>query len=470
MDMRELLGEDTIAAVSTPPGEGGIGIVRLSGSMSFSIAENITRLTCKRKLSALASHSMFLGKIMDVETQVVVDEVFVIPMKSPRTYTGQDIVEIHAHGSPVVLQKILELCVKQGARCASPGEFTKRAFLSGRMDLSQSEAVLDVIQAKNEKALAIASSSLSGKLKEKIKCAKEKLLLLLARVEVIFDYPEEGIEDIPVDALLKGLERLCSDLEMLCATYDDGRKIKEGFVTVLAGKPNAGKSSLLNALVEKDRAIVTEFPGTTRDTLEEYVHLHGIPVTLVDTAGLRESSKDAVEKVGMERAKHAMEKADIVLLVFDLSVPWSMDDEKLLQEMKDKDAQMVAVFNKKDLTKKCVTGKILSFLNGAACVETSAVTGEGLDALKTELVSILQKGKGMSAQEEVVLTNIRHKNALEKACRYLRDAISNARGGMPVDVLTVDMRSCLSALDEMTGENAPADILSEIFSRFCVGK
>ncbi len=468
MNFRELLGDDSIVAVSTPPGEGAVGIVRLSGSESFSIAEKISRLKCGKKVSELSSHTMFLGHIMDTETRDVVDEVFVVPMKAPRTYTGQDMVEIYAHGAPVVLWKIMQLCVQHGARCASPGEFTKRAFLSGRMDLSQAEAVLDVIQAKNERALAAASSFLSGKLKGKIKDVREKLLSLLARVEVVFDYPEEGIEDISLDVLLSELERTSSELENLCATYEEGKKIKEGFRTVLAGKSNAGKSSLLNALVQKDRAIVTDIPGTTHDTLEEEVHLCGLPVTLVDTAGLRRNAKNAVEKMGIARTKNAVKGADIVLLVFDLSAPLNKDEEVLIREMPLK--EKIVVFNKKDLKKKLGTAKILSLFNGTPHVETSAVTGDGLDELKETLVLLLQKGKGMASDEEVVLTNVRHKNALEKGCAHLKEALRNARGNMPMDVLTADIRGCLSALDEVTGEGVSPDILSEIFSRFCVGK
>lgn len=468
MEPRELLGEDTIAAVSTPPGEGGIGIVRLSGPDSFSIAETIARLKNKKNLRGLSSHTMFLADIMDAGASGIVDEVFIVPMKAPRTYTGQDMVEIHAHGSPVVLHKILELCVSRGARCASPGEFTKRAFLSGRMDLSQAEAVLDVIQAKNEKALALASAFLSGKLKEKIRDFREKLLSLLARVEVIFDYPEEGIEDVSQEALVTELEALNAALEKLCGTYDEGRKIKEGFKTVIAGKPNAGKSSLLNALAQKDRAIVTDIPGTTRDTLEEEVHFHGIPVTLIDTAGLRRRAGNKVENIGMKRAKDAVRDADIVLFVCDLSAAFTKDDEKLLQEMKGK--EKIIVFNKKDLTRKLNMEKVISLCGVAPRVETSAVTHEGLDALKDELVSLLQKGKAGGDREEMILTNLRHKNSVEKAHFHLHDAFQNASARFPADILTVDMRSCLSALDEVTGENVSPDMLSEIFSRFCVGK
>lgn len=468
MDARELLGGDTIVAIATPPGEGGIGVVRLSGKDSFSVAGKIIRLKDKKKYSKKDFCRMMFCRFMDPHSKAAVDEGFVVFMKAPRSYTGQDVVELHAHGSPVVLRKIVELCVRHGARCAPPGEFTKRAFLSGRMDLSQAEAVLDVIQAKNEKALRAAGSVLSGKLRVKILSFKEKLLYLLARVEVIFDYPEEGVEEISGEELGRELQFLRNEAVKLCSTYEEGRKIKEGFKTVFAGKPNSGKSSLLNALVQQDRAIVTDIPGTTRDTLEADIHLQGIPVTFVDTAGLRKNPDHAVEKLGISRTCASLKEADIVLAVFDLSAPFSRDDENVLHEVSGK--HVLVVLNKSDLKRKLDVEKIRAFLKKGSFVETSAVTGGGLENLKEKMISFIEHSVPRMDGEELVLTNLRHKNALEKSAAHMDEALKNARDKMPMDVLTVDMRASLEALNGITGESAPPDVLSEIFSRFCVGK
>lgn len=468
MDDRELLGEDTIVAPATPPGEGGIGIIRLSGKDSFAIAKKISRLKNRKKFLDTSSHVMLLGAILDPEKDSVVDEVFVVPMRAPHTYTGQDVVELHAHGSPAALRKITALCIQYGARPAQPGEFTKRAFLSGRMDLSQAEAVLDMIQAKNEKALSIASAALTGKLKEKILAAHEKLIFLLARVEVIFDYPEEGLEEISLQTFIQELEKVYLDIGGLCETYEEGKKIKDGFKAVLAGKPNAGKSSLLNALVQRDRAIVADIPGTTRDTLEADVHLQGIPVVFVDTAGLRKKTGDAVERMGMARAKEALEDADIVLAVFDLSSPFNKDDESVLHETSGK--PRIIVLNKNDLERKLDAEKIKRLPQNAFVVETSATRGDGLEMLKEKMLSLIERAAEHSSHEETVLTNLRHKNALEQARACLGETLKNAKKEVPMDVLTVELRAAASALDAVTGVNASSELLSEIFSRFCVGK
>jgi tRNA modification GTPase len=398
------------------------------------------------------------GHIIDSATGEIVDEVLVCYMKAPHTYTREDVVEINCHSGPVVLQRILELVLRQGARLAHPGEFTLRAFLNGRIDLAQAESVVDIVQAKTAASLRLAVQGLKGRLSQEIRKLRAELMSVLAYLTARIDFPEDEIEEQDV---LQPLVQAEQHLRQLVASADTGMVYRQGVRTAIVGRPNVGKSSLLNRLLREDRSIVTPVPGTTRDTIEEVVNLQGIPLLLVDTAGITQS-KDLVESLGIERSRRAIEQADLVLLVLDASEPLTAADEEIMRSLGDK--PVVVAANKCDLPRQ-------ARLEGLpwVTVSLSALTGEGLDELEREMVSLILGGR-VYPSDATVVTSARHKNALETARKHLEQSIAAVQADMPEDFITIDLTAALNALGEITGETVQEELLETIFSRFCIGK
>ncbi len=452
---------DTIAAISTPRGEGGIGIIRISGDKSFEILNKIFKT--KNPNKDLGFYKFNYGFID--ENNKIIDEVMAVRMKAPKTYTCEDVVEINCHGGHLVSEKVLELVLKNGARHAQAGEFTKRAFMNGRIDLSQAEAVMDLIQGKTEKSISLSMDQLRGDLKEKIKEFKKALLDVTAHVNVVLDYPEEGIDDpLPLN-LRKNLENVYKEADILIESYDKGKKIKEGIKTVIVGKPNVGKSTLLNSLLKEERAIVTHIPGTTRDIIEEIINIKGIPLVLVDTAGIRETD-DIVENIGVEKSKEFIEKADLVLLVLDSSRELEKEDIEVIKKIKDKDKKTIILLNKIDLERKINFEKY----NLENVVEISAKDNIGIEDMEEKIYSFIVEEKVEDSSEKLIITNIRHKTALEKTKESIKSIFETIDTGMPMDLISVDLKEALDNLSEITGEISSEDILDHVFSNFCVGK
>ncbi len=443
--------QDTIAAVSTPVGEGGIGIVRLSGKESLPIVRRLFP-------GKLENRRLVYGHITDPDTGETVDEVLVAFMQAPHTYTRENIVEIDCHGGPVAVQRILELFLRCGARPANPGEFTLRAFLNGRIDLSQAESVLDVIKAKTQASLRLAVQGLGGKLSEPVRELRGSLMDVLAYLTARIDFPEDEVGEQDVTG---PLERAQATLQELIDNADAGIVYRQGVRTALVGRPNVGKSSLLNRLLRQSRAIVTSVPGTTRDTLEEVVNLKGVPFLLIDTAGIIES-RDEVEALAVERSRKAIEQADFVLLVIDAGESLTAADRELIELVADKTVLVAA--NKCDLPPRAeVNG--LPWLR----VSTSALTGEGLAELENGMVNSVLGGRVVTSDAPLV-TNPRHKEALARAKKYLDSARTAVAENMPDDFVTIDLTASLNALGEITGETVTEELLDTIFSRFCIGK
>ena len=452
---------DTIAAISTPRGEGGLGIIRISGDKSFEILNKIFKT--KNPNKDLGFYKFNYGFID--ENNKIIDEVMAVRMKAPKTYTCEDVVEINCHGGHLVSEKVLELVLKNGARHAQAGEFTKRAFMNGRIDLSQAEAVMDLIQGKTEKSISLSMDQLRGDFKEKIKEFKKALLDVTAHVNVVLDYPEEGIDDpLPLN-LRKNLENVYKEADILIESYDKGKKIKEGIKTVIVGKPNVGKSTLLNSLLKEERAIVTHIPGTTRDIIEEIINIKGIPLVLVDTAGIRETD-DIVENIGVEKSKEFIEKADLVLLVLDSSRELEKEDIEVIKKIKDKDKKTIILLNKIDLERKINFEKY----NLENVVEISAKDNIGIEDMEEKIYSFIVEEKVEDSSEKLIITNIRHKTALEKTKESIKSIFETIDTGMPMDLISVDLKEALDNLSEITGEISSEDILDHVFSNFCVGK
>ena len=456
--------EDTIAAISTPLGEGGIGVVRISGKDSVKIADRIFK--GEKPLGKVLSHRASYGEIVDIETGEVIDEVLLTLFKTPKSYTAEDLVEISCHGGQLVLTRVLEQTLKCGARLAEPGEFTLRAFVNGRIDLSQAEAVAELIRAKTDLGLKLALKHLKGDLSEKINSYRDRLIDMLARLEVEIDFSEEDIEPLDRNKVSEEIESIDKELGNLLATYDEGKILKEGLNVVIVGKPNVGKSSLLNALLKQDRAIVTPIPGTTRDVISEYANLQGIPVRLVDTAGYRISG-DTIELEGIRKTKIEMSEADLLLLVIDTSIKVDQEDLDLRGQMKE--VKYLTVFNKIDIAPPDLTAQNQKRLMEMSIVKVSALTGEGLERLKDEMVSasrVLRKNQTQS----VVISSLRHKHALSKAKKSLFLARESLKKGMSPEFVVLDVRAGLDAIGEVIGKTVTDDILNKIFSEFCIGK
>ncbi|RRD40738.1 tRNA uridine-5-carboxymethylaminomethyl(34) synthesis GTPase MnmE [Leptotrichia sp. OH3620_COT-345] len=452
---------DTIAAISTPKGEGGIGIIRISGDKSFEILSKI--FNTKNPNKDLGFYKFNYGFVHDKGK--IIDEVMTVRMKAPKTYTCEDVVEINCHGGYLITEKILELILKNGARHAEKGEFTKRAFMNGRIDLSQAEAVMDLIQGKTEKSISLSMEQLRGDLKEKIKDFKKALLDVTAHVNVVLDYPEEGIEDPLPQNLRLNLEKVYEEADSLIESYDKGKKIKEGIKTVIAGKPNVGKSTLLNSLLKEERAIVTHVPGTTRDIIEEIVNIKGIPLVLVDTAGIRKTD-DIVENIGVEKSKRFIETADLVLLVLDASKELEKEDIEVIDKIKESNKKMIILLNKTDLKRK-IDLKDYLFEN---VVEISAKDNIGMEEMENKIYSYIIEKDIENTSEKLIITNIRHKTALEKTKESIKNIFETIDMGMPMDLISVDLREALDSLSEITGEISSEDVLDHVFGNFCVGK
>ena len=443
--------EDTIVAISTPIGEGGIGVIRMSGREATNIAGAVLD-------QGLEHRQLSYGKIRDPIDGSLVDEVMATYMQAPRSYTREDMVEIYGHGGSVVMQRVLKTLLAGGARLANPGEFTLRAFLNGRIDLTQAEAVLDVIQAKTDASLRIAMDGLQGRLSEPITALRKELMDLLAYLTARIDFPED---DVRFQDVLSPLKKAREDIAGLIASADTGIIYRQGVRVAIVGRPNVGKSSLLNKLLGQSRAIVTNVPGTTRDTVEEVVNIQGIPFLLVDTAGITET-EDAVEQMGIERSQQAVSQSDLLLLVLDLSEPLVAEDRDLIEQTKCR--TVVAVGNKCDLpTKMSIDGLPWDM------VRTSMVTGEGLEQLQEQMVSAVTGGK-VVASDTLLVSNPRHKAALERAQEHLVAAEDSLLKRVPDDFVTIDLTASLNALGEITGETVAEDLLDNIFSRFCIGK
>lgn len=455
---------DTIAAIATALSPSGIGIVRISGPESREIAGKVYRSKGgKKKLQDVPSHSIHYGFICDGDE--VIDEVLVMVMDGPRSYTGEDTVEIDCHGGVLAMRKILDTVVKNGARPADPGEFTKRAFLNGRIDLSQAEAVIDVINAKNEYALKSSVSQLRGNIQKAIKEIRGDLIYQIAYIESALDDPEHISIDGYGENLYKEVKKQEERIDRLLLSVKDGKLVKEGIKTVIVGKPNAGKSSLLNTLLGEERAIVTDIAGTTRDILEETILLHGISLRIIDTAGIRET-QDVVEKIGVEKAIDSAKDADLVLFVVDSSVPLDENDREIMELLKDK--KTIVLLNKADL-EQAVDEDDLKNTAGHPVISVSAKEEQGIDLLEDKIKELFFQG-GLEFNDEIYITNVRHKAALEEARKSLEMVENSIEMQMPEDFFSIDLMNAYEALGRIIGESAGEDLVNEIFSKFCTGK
>lgn len=457
---------DTIAAVSSAVAESGIGIIRISGPDAFTVIDRIYRSKSgKKRLAEEKSHTIHYGFIVNGEE--IIDEVLVMIMRAPRTYTAEDTVEINCHGGIYAMKQTLETVIRHGARPAEPGEFTKRAFLNGRIDLSQAEAVMDVIQSKNEYALKSSVSQLKGSVKAAVGEMREKILYHIAKIEAALDDPEHMSLDGYTEELLPEIREIHRKVCRLIDTADDGRILTEGIQTVIAGKPNAGKSSLMNMLMGEERAIVTDIAGTTRDVLEETINVRGITLRVTDTAGIRDTD-DVVEKIGVGRAKEKMQEADLILYVADSSGRLDENDREIMEMLKGRKA--IILLNKSDLPSVTTEQMLREQTEDAyPIVSVSAKTGVGMDRLEELLREMFYQGR-LSFNNEICITNMRQKTLLQEAADSLKRAIESAEADMPEDFLSIDLRSAYEALGGITGETLGEDIVNEIFGRFCMGK
>ncbi|WP_294066915.1 tRNA uridine-5-carboxymethylaminomethyl(34) synthesis GTPase MnmE [uncultured Fusobacterium sp.] len=453
---------DTIAAISTPRGEGGIGIVRISGNNALDILEKIFKPKSGKAIKGLRNYSINYGHIFDGKT--LVDEVLVSIMKAPNTYTREDIVEINCHGGFVITEKVLEVVLKNGARIAEIGEFTRRAFLNGRIDLTQAEAVIDLIHGKTEKSVSLSLNQLRGDLKEQIEHLKKLVLDVAAHINVVLDYPEEGIDDPLPEHLVENLQEVLDTTDRLIRSYDKGKMIKEGIKTAIVGKPNVGKSSILNSVLKEERAIVTHVAGTTRDVIEEVVNLKGIPLVLVDTAGIRKTD-DLVENIGVEKSKKLIESADLILFVVDGSRPLGEEDMKIHEAIKAE--KVIGILNKIDIKEDIDLSPLTKI---SKWLEISAIKNQGIDEMEEEIYRHIIDENIEDSSQKITITNVRHKSALEKTKQSIENIFETIESGLPMDLMAVDIKGALDSLSEVTGEISSEDLLDHIFSNFCVGK
>ena len=455
--------EDTIAAIATAPGEGGIGIIRISGDESKSVLDKIF---IPANPSSLQNRKMSYGNIVDPLSNKVIDEVLCVYMKGPKTYTVEDVVEINCHGGMVPLRKTLELVLANGARMAEPGEFTKRAFLNGRLDLSQAEAVIDVIKAKTDKTFDVALNQLEGIFSERIREIRNKLVDILVNLTVNIDYPDEDIEEITYEKLSFDLNEVLSEIENLLSSADTGRIMRDGLSVAIIGKPNVGKSSLMNSLLKETRAIVTEIPGTTRDTIEEHISIKGIPVRLTDTAGIRETD-DIIEKIGIEKSKESFNQADLVIFILDSSRNLEHEDMEIMKLINPD--KTVILLNKIDLNQILKKDDILLKNPGFTIIETYMKNQMGISEIENKIVDLVYGGK-VSQNNNLMVTNVRHKDILEKSRKSLDDAINMVKMQEALEFIEIDVNSAYESLGEIIGETVQDDIINEVFARFCLGK
>lgn len=449
--------EDTIAAISTAYGEGGIGIIRISGENALNIVSGLFKPT-------LIPNMMTYGHIRDGDE--IIDEVMVCYFRAPRSYTAEDVVEIHCHGSVVSLRKILALVLRHGARIAEPGEFTERAFLNGRLDLTQAEAVIDLIKAKSDKTFELALNQLEGGFSKEIRKIRKEVEDVLVHLAVNIDYPDEDIEVLTYEKLKESLAGIKKEIEKLIETSDTGRILKEGLKVSIIGKPNVGKSSLMNALLNEDRAIVTEIPGTTRDIIEESINIRKIPVTLIDTAGIRKT-EDIVEKIGIEKSKEAFNQADLVIFMLDSSSPLDDEDLGIMDIIGDRYA--ICLLNKTDLGIAVKKDDISSIIPNSVIIETAVSDGIGIELICDEIENLVYGGR-VKQEESLIVTNVRHKALLEEALGSVDDALKMAKSLEPLELLEIDVNNAYASLGRIIGDEVEEDILNEVFRRFCLGK
>ena len=454
---------DTIAAISTPRGEGGIGIVRISGDRAIEILGKIFKPKSEKEIKELRNFSINYGKLYN-ENNELVDEVLVSIMKGTKTYTAEDIVEINCHGGYLITEKVLELVLRFGARHAEQGEFTRRAFVNGRIDLTQAEAVMDLIHSKTDKSISLSLDQLRGDLKSQIAHLKKLLLDVAAHVNVVLDYPEEGIDDPLPDNLVDNLETVMNTANELILSYDKGKMIKEGVKTAIVGKPNVGKSSLLNALLREERAIVTHIAGTTRDIIEEVINIKGIPLVLVDTAGIRKTD-DLVENIGVEKSFEQIEKADFILFVVDGSTELDNEDFKINEKVRGK--KVLGIVNKNDLNQ---VAKLSELDSVDSFINISAKESIGISDMEEQIYDLIVRGTVENSSKKLIITNIRHKTALEKTKDAIKNIFETINMGLPMDLIAVDLKEALDSLSEVTGEISTEDLLDHVFKNFCVGK
>ncbi|MBQ7410133.1 MAG: tRNA uridine-5-carboxymethylaminomethyl(34) synthesis GTPase MnmE [Clostridia bacterium] len=452
----------TIAAISTAPGIGGIGIIRMSGENCFDVLEKIFKQKNSQKIEDIKGYSIKYGTIVDNDE--IIDEVLVSYFKAPKSYTAENMCEINSHGGVVIMNKILDLCIRNGAELAEPGEFTKRAFLNGRMDLSQAEAVIDIINAKTDKEAKISLEQLEGNLSEKITQIRKTIISVMADIEATIDYPEYDLEEVTNAKISKILDEVDIILDSLEKSFYNGKILREGISTAIIGRPNAGKSSLLNLILNEERAIVTDIEGTTRDTIEEYISIEGVPLKIIDTAGIRNAS-DEVERIGVQKAIEIAKKSDVVIAIFDVSRPLNKEDKDILELLKDKNS--IILLNKIDLDRKVSLEDIKSI--NKPIVEISTKTREGLEDLYSE-ISKLFKLKEIANDGETIVSNVRHKNIIINSRKNLRKARETIKNNMPIDIISGHLKEIIEELGKITGETVTEDVIAEIFSKFCLGK
>ncbi|EYF75321.1 tRNA uridine-5-carboxymethylaminomethyl(34) synthesis GTPase MnmE [Staphylococcus aureus] len=455
----------TITSISTPMGEGAIGIVRLSGPQAVEIADKLYK--GKHLLNDVPSHTINYGHIIDPESKEVIEEVMVSVLRAPKTFTREDIIEINCHGGILTINRVLELTMTYGARMAEPGEFTKRAFLNGRIDLSQAEAVMDFIRSKTDRASKVAMNQIEGRLSDLIKKQRQSILEILAQVEVNIDYPEyDDVEDATTEFLLEQSKEIKQEINRLLDTGAQGKIMREGLSTVIVGKPNVGKSSMLNNLIQDNKAIVTEVAGTTRDVLEEYVNVRGVPLRLVDTAGIRET-EDIVEKIGVERSRKALSQADLILFVLNNNEALTQEDYTLYEVVKNED--VIVIVNKMDLEQNIDINEVKDMIGDTPLIQTSMLKQEGIDELEIQIRDLFFGGE-VQNQDMTYVSNSRHISLLKQARQTIQDAIDAAESGVPMDMVQIDLTRTWEILGEIIGETASDELIDQLFSQFCLGK
>lgn len=458
---------DTIAAISTPMGEGAIAIVRLSGDQAFEIADRLFRGVGGKRLKDVASHTIHYGHIIDPKTGQVAEEVMVSVMKGPKTFTKEDVIEINCHGGLVSVNRVLQLLLNNGARLAEPGEFTKRAFLNGRIDLSQAEAVMDLIRAKTDRAMNVALGQMEGRLSKLIQKLRQEILEILAHVEVNIDYPEyDDVEEMTHQMLLEKSSYVKREIEKLLQTSQQGKILREGLSTVIVGRPNVGKSSLLNSLVHENKAIVTDIPGTTRDVIEEYVNVRGVPLRLLDTAGIRET-EDIVERIGVEKSRQVLREADLILLVLNYSDELTSEDVNIFKAVEGMD--VIVIVNKTDLDQKINMERVKELSKNHKLVTTSLLEDKGVDDLEEAIASLFFEGS-IEAGDMTYVSNTRHIALLNQALNAIDEAMQGVDMGTPIDIVQIDLTRTWELLGEIIGDSVHESLIDQLFSQFCLGK
>lgn len=455
---------DTIAAISTPLGESGIAVIRISGPEAVQLTQRI--FVSKQQLDEVPTHTIHYGHIVHPSSRERIEEVLVSVMRKPRSFTSEDVVEINCHGGMISVKKVLDLLLQQGGRLAEPGEFTKRAFLNGRIDLSQAEAVIDLIRSKSDQAFSVALKQVDGSLSNKIKMLRHKLVEVMAHIEVNIDYPEHDVEELTNQFINDKCSEAVAEIEKLLKTASQGKILREGIETVIVGRPNVGKSSLLNMLTQENRAIVTDIPGTTRDIIEEYVNVNGIPLKLVDTAGIRETS-DLVEQIGVERSKKALLQAELVLLLLNYNDELHEDEIDLIKQLESKN--VIIIVNKTDLEQKLKLEWLTKYVNEKQIVNMSIIEEQGLTELEQAIASIFFSGQ-IDSNDLTYVSNVRHIHLLNKANAALEEGLNGCSHGVPIDMIQIDIRNAWEHLGEIIGDAVSDTLIDQIFSQFCLGK